>query len=111
MRTRARDLVARVAARARSLARRTPRPRLGGPGSPAAIDDLALVRQAHEEWLAAHAYFQWVAEPELVDYAIALITAAERRYGYLLNRARALGLSDEQIAKLVHGDWRHRLPA
>lgn len=47
------------------------------------------VEQAKRDWLCARAFFEQVTEPELVDYAIYQVKAAERRYMYLLGQARA----------------------
>lgn len=47
-----------------------------------------LVTEARDEWLAATEYFQEVSEPELVDYAIRNLDAAEKRYNYLLRQVR-----------------------
>ena len=47
-----------------------------------------LVEQAKEQWHQARAYFQYVKEPELVDYAINNLEAAEKRYDYLLKQLR-----------------------
>ena len=48
-----------------------------------------LVEKARREWLAAQNAFDFVTEPELVDYAIFALQAAERRYVYLLKLAAA----------------------
>lgn len=47
------------------------------------------LEQARQEWLTACAYFDSVADPTLVDHAIYLVQAAERRHSYLLRLARA----------------------
>jgi len=47
-----------------------------------------LVDQAKEQWQHAMAYFENVSDPELVDYAINSLEAAEKRYNYLLKRLR-----------------------
>lgn len=47
------------------------------------------VEQAKVEWMCARAYFDQVTDPELVDYAIYQVKAAERRYMYLLGQARS----------------------
>ncbi len=47
-----------------------------------------LVEEARQEWQAARAYFETVSEPELVDHAIYLVEAAEKKYMYLLKKAR-----------------------
>lgn len=46
------------------------------------------VQQARREWLSARAFFESVSEPELVDQAIYMIEAAERKYMYLLRKMR-----------------------
>ncbi|MCL4423990.1 MAG: YaaL family protein [Firmicutes bacterium] len=47
-----------------------------------------VIADAHQEWLAAQNYFENVSDPELVDHAIYLLEAAERKYVYLLRQAR-----------------------
>ncbi len=50
------------------------------------------VDRARDEWLAAKNYFEMVSDPDLVDHAIYLLEAAERKYMYLLKRAKKEGL-------------------
>jgi hypothetical protein len=50
---------------------------------------------AKQEWLSAVEYFNEVSEPDLVDYAVYSLHAAERKYMYLLDKAR------EDYASLV----------
>jgi hypothetical protein len=57
---------------------------------PGARDQMqAEVKQAYREWVTAQQYFQSVSEPALVDHAIYMLEAAERKYMYLLNQVRA----------------------
>ncbi|NLN16977.1 MAG: YaaL family protein [Firmicutes bacterium] len=51
-------------------------------------DNEEVVREAHQEWVGARNYFDNVTDPALVDYAIYAMQAAEKRYMYLLKRAR-----------------------
>jgi hypothetical protein len=51
-----------------------------------------LVERARLDWLEARAYFDNVTDPDLVDYAIFCIEAAEKKYMYLLKLAREQGL-------------------
>lgn len=44
--------------------------------------------QAKEEWEQAKHFFQEAVEPEIIDYAIYRLDAAERKYMYLLDQAR-----------------------
>lgn len=51
-------------------------------------DIVVLIEQAKQEWKQAANYFNNVSDPELVDHAILLREAAERRYMYLLKQAK-----------------------
>jgi hypothetical protein len=46
------------------------------------------VRKAYREWEDAKNYFEYVSEPELVDYAVYAIEAAKRRFLYMLRQCR-----------------------
>lgn len=46
------------------------------------------VEEARREWLAARTYFENVTDPDLVDHAIAVLAAAEKKYMVLLKHAR-----------------------
>ncbi len=52
------------------------------------------VQQALNDWKAAAAYFESVADPELVDYAVYGMEAAQKRYIYLL---RSAGREDSSL--------------
>ncbi len=67
----------------------------GGRGArddPEARQLLAALTVAQAEFEAARSYFNYVIEPDLVDYAILRLAAAERRYNYVLHQARSIGL-------------------
>lgn len=53
---------------------------------------LAAIADARAEYRRALSYFQSVSQPELVEHAILLLSAAERRHAYLLHQARELGI-------------------
>lgn len=53
---------------------------------------IEAVEQAHKEWMQAQKYFQMVSDPDLVDHAIYLAQAAQKRYTYLLKEARKEGV-------------------
>lgn len=53
---------------------------------------LESIRQAHDDWRNAEAYFQMVTDPDLIDYAIYRIDAAKIKYMYLMKLAREMGL-------------------
>lgn len=46
------------------------------------------IDKSHREWLLAKTYFEQVSEPELIDHAIHWMMAAEKKYMYLMNKAR-----------------------
>ena len=55
-------------------------------------DILTAVADARREYLRAVECFQAVSEPELVDWAVHLMCAAESRYAYLTRVARLEGI-------------------
>ncbi|MDH7578347.1 MAG: DUF2508 family protein [Bacillota bacterium] len=52
------------------------------------LDDCKILAEAHREWMAARKLFDFATEPDLVDYAIHSLKAAEKRYIYLWKKAR-----------------------
>jgi len=56
---------------------------------------LDAVEEARAEWISAQKYFESVTDPDLVDHAIYLVEAAQRKYMYLLKRARQEGIKLE----------------
>ncbi len=58
---------------------------------------LSLVEEAREEWAAARTYFDSVSEPDLIDHAVYVSQAAEKRYMYLLKQARSQGLQASSL--------------
>lgn len=64
------------------------------PASSYVLPSLAeSVEHAREEWLSSRAYFETVSDPDLVDHAIYMMEAAEKRYIYLLKKARESGIT------------------
>ncbi len=53
---------------------------------------LQAVAQAHREWEMAKKVFETVTDPDLVDYAIYQVQAAQKHYTYLLRRAKEEGI-------------------
>jgi len=58
---------------------------------------LDLLEQARREWAHAKIYFNNVTDPDLIDHAIFYMGATEKKYVYLLKRAREMGLSTERF--------------
>ena len=50
------------------------------------------LEQARQEWRSAQNYYDNVSDTDLVDHAAYLIQAAEKKYTYLLKRARTEGV-------------------
>ncbi|MCE5286621.1 MAG: YaaL family protein [Pelosinus sp.] len=50
------------------------------------------IEKARRDWVYAKWYFNAVTEPELIDYAIYMIKAAELKYIYLLKKAKQEGV-------------------
>ncbi len=46
------------------------------------------VKEAHREWVHALANFNYPIEEDMVDYAIFHVNAAEKKYAYLIKKAR-----------------------
>ena len=53
-------------------------------------NDQRIVDEARREWEMAANLFEEVTDPELVDYAVYNLRAAEKKYIYHLNRLRTL---------------------
>jgi len=51
-----------------------------------------IIDQARLDWIGAQNYYRTVTDPDLIDYSIFLIKACERRYMYLLKKARQEGI-------------------
>lgn len=52
------------------------------------ITDEALLTEAHQELLEARSLFAQVQDPDMIDYAIFHLKAAEQRYDYLIRRIK-----------------------
>ncbi len=52
-----------------------------------------VVEQARQEWLAAQSYYNSVTDSDLIDHAVYLMQAAEKKYIYLLKQARQKGVT------------------
>jgi hypothetical protein len=51
------------------------------------------VEKARQEWLAAQSYYNSVTDSDLIDHAVYLMQAAEKKYIYLLKQARRKGVT------------------
>ena len=50
------------------------------------------VESARQEWLSAQRYYNSVSDEDLVDHAVYLMQASEKKYMYLLKQARRQGI-------------------
>ena len=53
---------------------------------------LEMVEQARREWQDAQSYYNAVSDTDLVDHAVYMMQAAEKKYNYLLKQARLQGV-------------------
>lgn len=51
-----------------------------------------VVEEARKEWLNAQSYYNTVSDQDLIDHAVYLMQAAEKKYIYLLKQARHAGV-------------------
>jgi len=52
-----------------------------------------IVEQARREWVNAQNYYNEVSDTDLVDHAVYMMQAAEKKYMYLLKKARREGVT------------------
>lgn len=57
------------------------------------MDYFRAVEQARKEWQDAKKRFDQISDPDLIDHAIYAVEATERRYMYLLIKAREGGVT------------------
>lgn len=51
----------------------------------------AELREAHKEWVLARQRIDLLTDPELIDHAIYVLEAAEKKYSFYLRKAREKG--------------------
>jgi len=51
-----------------------------------------VVEEARREWINAQYYYNTVSDQDLIDHAVYLMQAAEKKYMYLLKQARSAGV-------------------
>ena len=62
------------------------------------VPDLAqALEQARREWRYAKLYFNSVTDPDLIDHAVFYMGATEKKYVYLLKRAKETGINVEPL--------------
>ena len=52
------------------------------------LDDVQIIKQAGEDVAAARNVYAQVEDPDMVEWAVYSLTAAEKRYDYLLKKYR-----------------------
>lgn len=73
------------------------------PLEPQTLPELPdIVEQARQEWLAAQSYYNSVTDSDLVDHAVYLMQATEKKYMYLLKQARRTGVTYSQYLPEVN---------
>ncbi len=48
------------------------------------------LKDAHKEWKISEEYFEWVTDPDLIDYAIYELKASKIKYSYFLKKAKEI---------------------
>ena len=51
-----------------------------------------VVEEARREWINAQYYYNTVSDLDLIDHAVYMMQAAEKKYMYLLKQARRAGV-------------------
>jgi len=62
--------------------------------------DKRILDHAKRDWIMAYKIFQEADDPELIDYAIYNLKAAEKRYMYLLKQLQAEAPEPSEFARL-----------
>lgn len=52
-----------------------------------------VVEKARQEWVAAQHYYNSVADNDLIDHAVYMLQASEKKYMYLMKQARQAGIT------------------
>jgi hypothetical protein len=48
--------------------------------------------KAHQDWMLAHQRLDMLSSPELIDHAIYVLEAAEKKFSFYLRKAREKGI-------------------
>lgn len=62
-------------------------------------DDAVLLEKARLDWQAAHSFFNYVSDEKQIDQAIFNLIAAEKYYGYLLQKIRMEHRHNRKVEK------------
>jgi hypothetical protein len=73
--------------------------------------EVHALAQAHNELVCANAYFDCVSDPELVDHAVYMLGAAQKKYSYLLSRARQNNVKISRLDCLFADDETRYTPS
>lgn len=77
----------------------------GEDNAPKPLPSLAVVvEEARREWLNAQYYYNTVSDQDLIDHAVYLMQAAEKKYIYLLKQARNAGIVYSPYTLPMDGD-------
>jgi hypothetical protein len=78
---------------------------IGGSMESKPLPSLSLaVEEARREWLDAQYYYNTVSDQDLIDHAVYLMQAAEKKYMYLLKQARRAGVVYSPYMIVPDGD-------
>lgn len=78
---------------------------IGQDVEPKPLPSLSVaVEEARQEWLNAQYYYNTVSDQDLIDHAVYLMQAAEKKYIYLLKQARDAGVVYSPYTTIVDMD-------
>jgi len=72
--------------------------------------EVHALEQARSELVCAAAYFDCVSEPELVDHAVYVLGAAQKKYSYLLSKAKENNIRISRLDCLFEEDGKRGAP-
>ena len=67
-----------------------------------------VVEEARQEWLNAQYYYNTVSDQDLIDHAVYLMQATEKKYMYLLKQARSAGVVYSPYMTTADGETKKR---
>ncbi|WP_054951077.1 YaaL family protein [Numidum massiliense] len=72
----------------------------GQNGEEQADDLLLALARTRREWRSAHSTLNWAREPELIDFAVYRLQAAEVMYAYLIKQAKKKGHTTKEYVAI-----------
>jgi hypothetical protein len=90
--------LARALDRAAKALRLRPKDVLSKDDATPLVNEIEIARR---EWHSAQIYFDSVSEPALVDHAIYMVEASQKKYCYLLRQARQQNIHLPSLERII----------